>query len=1778
MKTIEMGTKGANQRAKLLAAFAVIAMVVCALCAIMPTADAEDVTPIEVGDLDEFNAALDDKAASILLTSDLKITESIVIGYDVTIDLGGNTITDTREGNANDANGRVFTIEGDANVTIRNGSLENSTGIKAGNSVVCIDASEVYGGSLTITGVAIDSYAYGVAVFGNTAGKNETNATVVVTVNISDSTINSLTGSSAISTNGKYGGESISISDSVLTSAQGAAIYAPSNGSWTVENTTIEGVSGIDQRAGDMSVTGGSITYNGPATDKTDGDGPAAFGVGASVLIDSAYSNAGASLVIDSSVKMIPGANAKATLGDVVVSPFDYDTSGVTADSLLTTEKDVAAPVVVSYSGIEMAYDAGDNATASAVKVSDNGTFVTAGKQSDVAFTQDVSNVNLTQKDGANVFVESSISVTVKTYAGSVSNSMVLGTGSSVTLPASATGIRFIGASDSKATIGDEAQTIVTNANNVTDFPSLKLYLEAGVDEITLGADIEITENVEVKSGTVLNVPENITIAKGVTFTNNGTIDSTSGRIILSANDSEFVNNGKITKAFIAKTDTGFDDYVTLTNIVGNFTVGQGSIAIDGTISGDADVDGGVITVNGGKVEISGAINGDVRIEKYNSTAASFEVVFGKLTVNNGATLTLGNGITYTVDKIGTESGRFLLYGTLNTVPSGTDNYGNNTYVANNLDVKDGSEFRAYSGSTISYVNVTGDGSIDLSQAQTPQEVGQDINYNKTYGQLENVTIVNTLNIKTGVTVIVLGGFQVNEGVTLTIESGATLIIDSKVASMIVDGSIVIEDGAKMIVRDAQDISVSGTIDSTGTLEISEAVTVTEGGVINAYEGSAITVTGGLTIDAGAALNVYGTMTINDIVNNGTVTLDGAVLGGESAIALSAQGAVVDIISVTGNGTFKLSVTDAGMKFPNYSDKNTSAVVTDANTLSFTVGNLTGVSGVKVTETISGNSSKGYNNEMYIEGTVAYEDNSEDPADITDVKVTITVDGPHLYVTGDLVITDGIELNVTGNMTVSGTVTAIDEHSEVTNAVTDEGQALTVTGTIQVLKGNELATANLNAVHYETKKTTTEDAYHYYTNFADAVASGASEIDVYGKITVDADITIPAGMKVQVDSGAVLTIGADNNRDITMTVTDGASVTGGTVDVKATLYFENKKDAKANPINSDVMIDGEKDRTYTNVYTALANADAGETVTVTADRVVLKSNLTIPEGVTLDVPNSKVLAIIDGVTLTVNGILRTAETVEAVNAKDTAASEFGTKAVNSDRTQEYAACIIVNGTFMSMSAVEHTYYQIPGAYYELVSSLGDYYYVTPVEAAATVAADVEGDVINIYGAVNAGDVAFNGANADEVVTINVNAGADVTISSVALTNATLNVLADGRFTGTVKVGDAAADAVDIRLATFTSANGLCVSKADVNWDDPKDEDLDPNATLTVSAGTVTIGTIDGDMTVATGATLGSLKSGDSTVDGFLTVNGTVTVDNERTLEVTEGTIVNGTITVAAATDDKDAGALETPAMLIGLNEEFATVSTTASVTGNVTTSNIFAVSGVTIDTAITKNMDSTAFNVEGSVWITAYSDGQYPVPVVTAVPKAAVPVKDARFDGWVDEDGKAFTGNVGDKPVIYADIEYDIYVINLRADQNAVSSITIDGNIMQFGMIYDWTSDTPGMYYGFTATVSAGSHTIQYQLANGYSGNGVLTVNGTQQSGLTFTTEGNPEAGQQNVTYNLQLTGFEKSGYVPDSPDTPSTPTDSGDDGMTITDYLLIVLVVLIIVMAIIVAMRLMRS
>ena len=161
--------------------------------------------------------------------------------------------------------------------------------------------------------------------------------------------------------------------------------------------------------------------------------------------------------------------------------------------------------------------------------------------------------------------------------------------------------------------------------------------------------------------------------------------------------------------------------------------------------------------------------------------------------------------------------------------------------------------------------------------------------------------------------------------------------------------------------------------------------------------------------------------------------------------------------------------------------------------------------------------------------------------------------------------------------------------------------------------------------------------------------------------------------------------------------------------------------------------------------------------------------------------------------------------------------------------------------------------------------------------------------------------------------------------------------------------------------------------------------------------------------------------------------------------------------------------------------------------------------------------------------------------------------------------------SVSENCVLTANIDRNIYVITIYANE-AVDDIFIDGQIMQKGM---FGNTDAGFVNGYQLVIAAGNHSITYTLKNGYDGEGVVGVvsGNTTVSGTTFTTSGT-ETVDTNIT--LQLTGFDKVGYVPDSPDTGDS--GSSDSGMTITDYLLIVLVVLIIVMAIIVAMRLMRS
>ena len=1032
---------------------------------------------------------------------------------------------------------------------------------------------------------------------------------------------------------------------------------------------------------------------------------------------------------------------------------------------------------------------------------------------------------------------------------------------------------------------------------------------------------------------------------------------------------------------------------------------------------------------------------------------------------------------------------------------------------------------------------------------------------------MENVTIINSLTIKNNSTVTVMGGFNVNEGVTLTIEKGSKLYINSAAASMVVDGRIVVEEGATLEVAKAKDVKVSGSIESDGIVSIASTVTIKSGGSIVINDNSTTTTSGstttivynskfratqGLTVESGAELVIKSLVGYQldeerdadllktQVTNKGTVTLDGAVLGGDFTVNMAANEAVVQVLSVS--GSHNVTIKDAGLVF---ADKTS---VENANIVTIAVGDDI-VKGLTVVETVSSKTTATgveYYNTLDLSGVVSL---SKESGDVEFDANQIKVSGQRIAVTGELTLGKKVGMTVEGKIDVTGKLVATDEGSKITSSVED-AEDFTVTGLVQTVAKID----KISAAMYETKSGIT--TLYNYTTLKAAIDSGAKDIIVTGTVYVTESLTVPTGTTVKNENGTII-VGSDDNTDVELTFADGAVLKSGIVDVKGTLYFENNKNGnKASDIKSDVSVIGEKDARYTNVYTALAKANAGETVTVTGGEVLLKKNITIKEGVTLDVPNSKKLVVYAGVTITVNGTLKTAEKIET----DTDVAF----ALAADKLNNKAA-IIVNGVFMSMAAVDYNTdakYMIPGAYFSLIDDAGAYNYVTTLENASKTTATP----VTVYGKVSAGDVVFTGTDSAPRSVV-VADDADLTVASITLDKTTFTVNAAGKFTGDVKAGDAAVSVKLVKdMAVSVDKDGLfTVERAD---------DVDKTSSFKVSAGSVYIEAASMDVTVSAGATLVSAAA-QSIITGKLTIEGTVTVANEQTITVNGDVIVKGALSVADATDSKIAGTFEAKKNLyigVAVSDVYkASTGDAASVSGEVSVAKAAfvkadaTVSEATIDSfKVNGVLKSTTYVVEGKDWITVYDCTADNSTKVSAVNQA--PVKDAKFEGkWLNTDGKsANDSRIGaskcDK--VTAEITYEIYTISITPCAG-VESIAIDGNLIGDYNYGDYSS----------VKVKAGSHAVTYSLANGYSGEAKLSLVKADKTTASVNGQSFTVSGDEGTVY-LQLTGVEKSGYVDPTPVVP----EEKDDGMSLTDILLIVLVVLILIMAIIVAMRLMRS
>ena len=1779
-----------------MAAIAVLAVAFAVFAAIPAVADDSEAASAESIDAEHFLGLAKD--GKIVLDKDYILTNTVKVASDLEIDLAGHTVTaDVSKGNmflvkptTEDAvdliitNGKLVGTRGGGSdwYTVVDGSAFKTDAVKDNTKgTTTYTYTLVRGCSIVLTDVDVDSQSYGVGVSGEylraqvvygTDGKEKSHTDVVdpirnkvwedkdavITLTVNGGTISGGNGASAVGTNGMFGGELININGATLKSKEGSAIYAPSNAHWYVSGCIIEGISGIDVRAGNVTVSDSTtIKYNGPAENKEGGDGPVAFGVGVSVMPVYGYSPAGTNVIIEDSVTFEKGDNATDQL---FVSSFKYDSSASVAYNAMKAQTGkIASNTFVQCKGFQIQYAQDISGTAAAgatvIGFADGKVDLSVGAKATVTVTENAT--------------------------GKVVNNGVLNVAAGKTLDASAdgaytnTGTIYLGANSELKCNIDSPTSVLAGKNakinskaidddgkkveiKSDDSAKLDEVLKGNVENVNVNADVTVSEDIVVPAGTTLTVGE--------------------GKKIILENGKNMAVAGEFSGKIVGIAANGRETVAIISGLSG-YTLTAGSIEVTGASFAD-----GKIEVISGDIVISGNIDGKIEIITTGQTDVA-TVTFKGVNINSNGQLILSKNDRVTIDYVVEDS--MNLYGSLTSasVVELTVNKPSDTTKTN--------KFTAYSGSKMSGMTVTGTGDINLTLAQKDFEIGQDISSNKDFGQLENVVVIGTLTIGNNATVTVAGGFQINEGVTLTIESGATLKIESDVAAVNIAGNIIVEDGAHLIIEKSKSVTVSGTVESDGEVLVESNVTIKSGGKILINEGetgkdttgnvtynSTFTVTKGLTVEAGAELQICSKMNITAlgtdaaIINKGTVTLDGAVLGDNSKIALAASDASVVINSVSGNK--KLTITDDKLKFT--STLSVDGIYAKANKIKITPDANSVVSGLTVVETVKTNvdatGTTVYKNYVDLSGSIVV--SAADSTVTTAPSVDVTVTGQRITVEGKLDLGNNVTFTVAAEsaLDVSGTITGAlavtgTSTSAATNAaVIANNGIITVTGLIQVQgKINSYSSAIINAAMYETTTGTTKVAN--YTTLKAAIESGAKTITVTGTVDVTESLTVPKDVTIKA-TGATINVGStkktEADRAVVLTFADGAIANGGKYNVVGTLVFENKKNDKAEKI-SDVAVIDEKSSKYTNIYTAIKGAKAGEVISIYSGRVVLDASLTIPADVTVDVPSGKILSLDKGVTLTVVGTLKTASKLET----ETGVS-FATKA--STKTGEYAAAIVVSGKLMSQVAFVYGDYQISGAYFQLTDTAGDYYYVTPVEYAATVADKVVNATVAIYGTVTAGDVAFTGTSS---VTVHVK-GMDrsmITVASVTLTAADLDF--NGKsFTGTVKVGDAAVAATKVTALKVNVKDGsedrLLVEN--VKFDNTVDKF--ETAAFSVSAGTVSVKAVDpaakGSLTVAQGATLMSSETTLAIPAGVIVfVDGVITVDNGQTISV-EKAEVAGTITVAKETDTKAKGTFSVKNMYVGITAKDVTgtaiTGAAAVLSGNVVLGDApaFAVvaagSDVDADAVKALGKTTTVYSIEGKDWITVYAKGYVAINTIKTAP-----VTNAQFNNWVDEKGVAIakdntTTYVGSENCakVTADVKYDIYKIHITPCAG-VESIAIDGNLI-------------GYNYGDNSfvEVKAGSHTITYSLANGYSGEAKLSLVKSNETVASVTGQSFSVSGMGGDVY-LQLSGVEKSGYVD-----PVVPEQKDDDGMSLTDILLIVLVVLIVIMAVIVAMRLMRS
>ncbi len=1125
---------------------------------------------------------------------------------------------------------------------------------------------------------------------------------------------------------------------------------------------------------------------------------------------------------------------------------------------------------------------------------------------------------------------------------------------------------------------------------------------------------------------------------------------------------------------------------------------------------------------------------------------------------------------------------------------------------------------------------------------------------------------------------------QVGYGTTLTLRDSTNVNTIDIYGTLVISGNVTIPTGETMMAHDKSSIVIDGSLTVLGTAQF-EAGSSTEvngtfnvgqsnqgGAIVNIESDFVVSETGTMTVNPGVTGNVYshntlnapaydyadadgdevysyaykfevyGTLAMNGQMSGyvhdlGTVTLNGSAVTGMTPTIVVYQDITLNVSSF--NGT--LNVSDAGIcdetmdgrenmrastgnkiQLQNVTGATVSVSVDtynytksdDSNHRDFrsvmsvygTLGAVTGTSGSSLT--------------IVSTGAVTYKDgvgaNSNQTAYITVPEGETLSFGTNVgWTINDLVVVDGDvnfvkAVNMTDSKNISG--------SKDTGVLTVNG-IVTITGQVTLPE----TVVAVNAMKYSVLDTSTGITTYTYTNFSDAIDAAPtaqqSTAYVFGDVTVAADKDVAAGITVSFNTGSQLTI----DEGVVLTIADGATFSGATdaeIVVDGTMVSNDYTDMRITDIESDVVRTEGTVRTWTSLYNAIN--ELGWTDITLSGAVIIDEDLTIPAGTTVTTnvapvtdENGTYSILVKGATLTVEGTLEMQSTARgALDVAQNSAGEDGEIVVTGT---------VVRTVMTSAVGQDFEYFKsgdnaVDGVFFTLKQGANSTFYITNMANAGTIVSAttyLDGNV-EVCGSVSAQDASFAVAENAMAYSIVVTDGSNLSMGTLTINGATFTVedAQNTMFTGNVSapVGDGAASTVvemnraasislqsynEIGVSTtyglaaygsFTGAVTVSQGTLDIGRGTNNGLTVSNDASMDVASGAVlniasgrTLTINDADGVVINGTLNVANASGISGTGVTLTVAGTMNVDvnNFRTSVVLD---VTGTLNVL-----EDYVMNVSTAMIVGTPAESLGVGGAISGNYNITgTGYILAYAGADLSQArINWNTSlnesdalTTTYYVNDIEYATVYADGGVYIVGLFGVNDEGrsqyYEIDLVGYDtGIYNSYGASITG------VAYTWYNADGERIANDAQIGSTESVYIEFDVAQVlgtiskdaGIILTIDDLVIGSNGDVSQTVrnyglTVGTHTISWSERTGYSiADVTVTFNGVEvENGGTIT-----------ITADMTDYTIIADGAVPSA--APGGDTSS-DDGMGLTDYLLIVLVVLIVIMAIMVALRLMRS